>query len=498
MKQLYKISEHTKRIISIIMLFLQMRLVGVVSNTLNSKAVKDYHSIVECFSEFLRDEGIEDPQQIYEYYNYAMWNGYFSRNHELQYTLDRDIYIDNAGMSIMSGDAVCLNYADMLSLIYKEMGFNSYMVMCYVDPNNIERESIRTDKEIIRKVDSKDSSITNNIFFKTLTKLIGNHAITCVENNGELYFFDPTNLIYLNKTGINNVSIINGTGKFDLKYFTSLIIDNIDIFKVVTHRNASGYNDEVIEKQTININIDELEKFYNSEKENIENVAKNNDKNPTFLSIIIYSLIASFIVILTRRIISRLVNKFESDDIRYLFPKLKEYFNENNIKTEFEVLKNYELIEKELGIKDNIAMDLLKKAISTLEILINDRNYYHLMLTLCLTHLGYNATSVSATKYTNKHIKKDIRLVKYHENGKAYIYDHETEELLYRDSNNVLCSLDGKYKYHLDSDDLYHHKQDYTYMNKESIQDKMNNENNILTKEDIKSLKRTKLLRHKL
>ena len=497
MKQISKISNYTKRIISVLMLFLQMRLVGMVSNSFNSNAVKEYHDIVKCFQQFLCDEEIEDPQQIYEYYNYAMWNGFFSENHELQYSLDRDIYIDNAGMSIMSGNAVCLNYADMLSLIYKEMGFNSYMVMCYVNPDNFNHENIRTDEEIERRINSSGSSIlTDNIFVNTLTKFTGNHAITCVENNGELYFFDPTNLVYLNKTGINDLLIINGSGKFDIKYFTSLLLDNIDVFKVLTHTNASGYNDEVIEKQTININLDKLESFYNDQKENIENVDKNNDKNLTLLSMLIYSFIASFIVILTEGLIIRLANKFESDDLIKLFPKLKEYFSENNIKTEFEALKNYELLEKELGIKDNILKDILKKSITTLEILINNRNYYHLMLVSCLIHLGYDATSISAIKCSNKFIKKEVRLVKYCEDGKIYLYDYETEELIYMDSNKQLCSIDGKYKYYLKFDDLNLDKQDYTYMNRESIQEKMNNENNRLTKEDIKFLKRTKTLRH--
>jgi len=495
MKKLYKISTHTKRIISVLMIFLQMRLVGVISNSLNSKSVKDYHTIISNFSEFLHDEGIEDPQHIYEYYNYAMWNGYFSKEHELQYTLDRDIYIDNAGMSIMSGDAVCLNYADMLSLIYKEMGYKSSMIMCYVNPDEITKENIRTDKEIERKIDSTNNNFLDNIFFETLTKITGNHAITCVENNGELYFFDPTNLIYLNKTGINDVSIINGTGKFDIKYFTSLLIDNVDIFKVITKINKDGYKEEVIGKQTISINIEKLEELYNSQIENIGNVSKNNDKNNPLITLLLYSFIASFIVILTERIIGRLVNKFESNEIRFIFPKLKEYFNEKNIKTEFEILKNYELLETEIGIKNNILKDIFKKTINILEILINDRNYYHLMLVLCLNHLGYNATSVCATKYTNEYIEKEIRLIKYYENDNEYIYDYETEELLYRDEDNILRSLNNRYEYYIDSYKTYNPKKEYSYMSKELIKDKMNNENNILTKEDIKTLRKTKLLR---
>lgn len=499
MKNLYKISDHTKRIISVLMIFVQMRLVGLTSNTLNAKAVKDYHEIVAIFSEFLRNEGIEDPQQIYEYYNYAMWNGYFSRNHELQYSLNRDIYVDNAGMSIMSGNAVCLNYADMLSLIFKEMGFNSYVATCYVEPDSIETEIIRTDKLFERKVDQNYKS-ESNVFSETLTKLTGNHAVTCVEINEEVYIFDPTNLIYLNKTGINDISVINGSGKFDLKYFTSLLFENINIFKLVTYTNASGYNEEVLEKQEININIEELEKFYNNQKENIENVANNNDKNITMLNLLIYSFIGTMIKILIRRLLNNLSNKltnnFEKQDIENLFPKLKEYFNEKNINEAFEILKNYELLENEFGIKDNILKDILKKSILILEIIIKDKRYHHIMLSICLNVFGYTTTIEYAKKQSNNFIKKDIPLIIYFDkcNSNMYIYDYETEELLYRNKNKELCSLDNKYKYTLNND-KYSNKR-YKHMNKKHIQNKMQQETAMLTKDDIKTLRRTKTLRH--
>lgn len=493
MKKLYKISKYSKRIISILMIFFQMRIAGGVSNSFNANSVRNYHQVVESFSEFLRSEGIEDPQQIYEYYNYAMWNGYFSNDHKLQYSLDRKVYLDNAGMSIMSGDAVCLNYADMLSLIFKEMGFNSYMAMCYVDTDNRKVEKIRTDKNIERSIDPNSSDIPDNFLLDTIMKIFGNHAITCVEYNNELYFFDPTNFIYLNKIGINDVSIINGEGKYDLKYCTSLLLENINIFKVATYKNEFGYDQEVLEKQEININLEKLEQFYNSQKQNIEEVAKSNEKNKSILYLVLYSLIASLIINLTKYLSRRIINKIEDNEVKYLFPKLKKYFEEKNIKTEFEVLKNYELLQKELGIKSNMLKDLFEKALDILEILINNRNFHHLMLNLCLVYLGYNSTIIHAKKYSNEFIKKDIVLIRYMDRGyNFYVYDYETEELLCKDSNNVLCSLDGKYKYEI-KDYIINDK--CQNINKEAILNKMTDENTLLSKEDIKILRKNKTLR---
>ena len=49
MKNIYKISKRTKRIFSIFMIFFQLRVTGMVSNTMNRKAVNDYHEIVASF-----------------------------------------------------------------------------------------------------------------------------------------------------------------------------------------------------------------------------------------------------------------------------------------------------------------------------------------------------------------------------------------------------------------------------------------------------------------
>ena len=75
-----------------------------------------------------------------------------------------------------------------------------------------------------------------------------------------------------------------------------------------------------------------------------------------------------------------------------------------------------------------------------------------------------------------------------------YIYDYETEELLYRNKNKELCSLDNKYKYTLNNDKYSNKK--YKHMNKKHIQNKMQQETAMLTKDDIKTLRRTKKLRH--
>ena len=127
-----KIPNGVKKIVAACMFVIQLETMGLFSNILNMKAIKSYNAICQSFSDFLNDEGVEDPQLIYEYYNYALWNGYFSKEHELQYNEDRDMYWLNYGMSIMSGQGVCLEYGNMLSKIFRACGHNAYGVVCYV------------------------------------------------------------------------------------------------------------------------------------------------------------------------------------------------------------------------------------------------------------------------------------------------------------------------------------------------------------------------------
>lgn len=489
MKKIYKISSHTKRIIVILLAILQFRIAGVVSNVANTKGVKGYKKIVKSFSEILKEEEINDVQHIYEYYNYALWNGYFSENHKLKYNLDRDIYFDNNGMSIMSGNSVCLNYADMLSAIFKEMGFNSYVMCCYVNPSNTKAEKIRTDKDITRKIDENSTStpIIDNSFVDGISKVFGNHAITCVENNGEVYFFDPTNLIYLEKTGINDVSIINGTGKFDLKYLPSLLFDDVNVFKVITKNNSNDYKNEVLEKQEININVEKLEEFYASQKENIDIVNKSNDKNFNLLSMMIYSLLASAILSTIRYLADDLINKIENKEIKDLFPILKEYFNEKNIKTEFETLKNYELITNTIGIKNNMLKDLFNKAFNILITLVENRKMHHFMLDMLLIRLGYYSYQVPAKKYSSKLSWHKTKLIYFiDKTNKGYYYDYELEELLCKDESNNLRSIDGKYMYKIESKS---HKKFDDHLMQEAIKEKMKYENILLSKEELKNFK---------
>ncbi len=487
-----------KRIISLLLLVFQIKIAGSICNLVNNKGVKNYNKLIDNFADFLIEENITNPQHIYEYFNYVVWNGYLSKDQELMYSIDRKIYLDNPGMSIASGNAVCLNYADMLSCVYKELGFNSYMAMCYVDADNVKIEKIRTNQQIETKVNSEaeEGIIFDNFVVNNLTKLLGNHAVTCVEYNGELYIFDPTNLVYLNKTNFNDINIVNGSGKFDLRYFTSLLFDDINLFKVVPSTNSKNYKLEVINKPELVIDIDALENFHNENKNLINEIDKTNKRGTKsgILEIFIYLTFASEILKYFKKRIRKIALRIKNSDIKdikNISNELRNYFKQHNIITEYEILKNYELINKELGIKNSISDDLLRKSILTINNLINDDIFYNNILIVLLDELGYESNVCYVKKYVNNLPAGNRVLIKYKSDSMYYYYDPEIGELLYEDDKKILCSKNKKYKYKSCSKQYEFN----TLNGKEEVQNKMNEENILLNKNNLNELRKSKILR---
>lgn len=122
----------------------------------------------------------------------------------------------NAGTGCVRGEAVCLNNADFLRQIFSSYGYKAYVINCYI--NDVSIDNIRTNSGIPRKIGDETSILADIIsLIPGVDKIVGNHAVTCVKFQDSIYYFDPTNFVYLGKTGINELSIINGEGDFTIK-----------------------------------------------------------------------------------------------------------------------------------------------------------------------------------------------------------------------------------------------------------------------------------------
>ena len=104
-----------------------------------------------------------------------------------------------------------------------------------------------------------------------------------------------------------------------------------------------------------------------------------------------------------------------------------------------------------------------------------------------LSELGYKSNVCYVKKYKNKLLLGNRVLINYEKDNKYYYYDPEIGELLYEDDKKILYSKNNKYRYKTYTD----YKLD-SIKNIEDLVNYMNKENSLLTKSDIKELKKNK------
>lgn len=315
-------------------LMLEFNFIGGAQDLVNLKEVKAYKEVIDDFQEFLDEQGIYDPVEIFDYFNYALWNGYLSEDHTFGYSDKRDIFFDKFGIGNILGQGVCLNNAGMLKDLYEAYGYDSSLVLCYVPMGKVSVDStVRTNDEITRNVDSSDLMEVLNKLIRPLTIFTGNHAVTVVEYNGEYYYFDPTNLAYLAKTDIDDLEIINGDGSFKKRYIMNFVYELTNSFKNMFGTTNQEYIDNFANIEEIEINIDALENFYQEEKDIIYEIAQGMNKKPQALILLLAICLAGIWGANVRK---------SADDI--IFHKAK--YNEEWLKTKLRVFFIYNHIYK--------------------------------------------------------------------------------------------------------------------------------------------------------
>lgn len=241
----------------------------------NRKQIIEYEDVIDDFVDLMKKQGIKEPIEIFDYYNYALWNGYLSNQHTYQYNGDRDIFFSNPGLACITGNGVCLNKADFLTSIYKEYGYNAHTILCYK-----------------RKIsDNKETEKLNKLLdiLKPLTVLTGNHAITCVEYEGDFYYLDSTNLEYLQKIDKNTMKIINGEGSLDIRYLTTTFFGDISSLEIINNDNFD-YS-KLLEDDNVVIDLEKLEQFYIANSNKYELVSKQLEHKNQVIIYIICSII---------------------------------------------------------------------------------------------------------------------------------------------------------------------------------------------------------------
>lgn len=200
-------------------------------NSFNEKYPKEmklYRDILELYRNIAEELKLSTALEFSYYYTYLLWNGYFSVTKEHKYNkVNRPTDLNFLANSVLNGGGVCLEYSALLNDFLKVCNKESLLMSCFV-PFKKDEVVFEYRPNIVRnvneniKISAEMLSIIGNAF--GITKRIGNHAVTVINENGQQYVFDATNLSVLNIEEKLRASLINGKGYFDLKkYFLDLL-----------------------------------------------------------------------------------------------------------------------------------------------------------------------------------------------------------------------------------------------------------------------------------
>ncbi len=156
---------------------------------------ESYTNIVKRTAAFYKELGCTSPLVASVLFEYTLWNGYFSKDKHLVYSsAGRINNFAATGADIMLGKSVCLNNAEMLTRVLKEMGDEAYFLGCSIIPNKNTQREYRPN--IPRDRIEEKPSFIKNVLMRPLFKKIGNHAVTLVKCGGNYIISDPTSIAF--------------------------------------------------------------------------------------------------------------------------------------------------------------------------------------------------------------------------------------------------------------------------------------------------------------
>lgn len=205
--------------------------------------IKSYNNILNNYKQLASDLKFDSALELSNLLTYMLWNGYYSVNKVHNYKIKDRINLSGLySLDVIKGSGVCLAYADLLQDYLNTCGKTANIINCIANKKNFHCNYV---PEIERHLEKKNIDNVKNLVFMTiakpLVKFYGNHAITLIEENDKLFLYDPTNLLVLNIKNKNKANIINGSGTFILKPYSSLIvhpdISNIKLFEKIVDCN---------------------------------------------------------------------------------------------------------------------------------------------------------------------------------------------------------------------------------------------------------------------
>lgn len=292
----------------------------------DGKETADICKIKELYQEFIKNYSkinkifnLQNPIEIYKLYSYLLYGGYLSVNHKF-FDDDRNArdILGILGADVLNGYGVCHNNAAVLTDILKQEGIIANEIGVYYKSNSIKIDVLEESKytkdelkEWVQKniisgrdydyllsvidvlldkehVNIEISKEVKNSF--SISKIIGNHAITYATKDGKNYFLDPTKQLIYYQTNNNKFICSNEDysckfkplltyitfGRFSNYWKMLKLISTNNTCNLEEERQSVVYVDKILEK-----NKDIFENFYNDNSEIYQEVSArlNNIKN---------------------------------------------------------------------------------------------------------------------------------------------------------------------------------------------------------------------------
>lgn len=248
-----------------------------------------YLNIVKKTAQLIKECGINDPLCASVIYEYLLWNGYLSKDHNLVYSIsNRMNNIAVTGADVVRGKSVCLNNADMLASILREMGLEAYLLGCKVNPKTPANLEYKPDiNRQIEKEISMKNRILDGIAKVTPLKNIGNHAVTLFKFESMYFISDPTTLAFANFNDFLKARYVGSSLEIDIKPWLLLMVGKVpkeDFYRIILETYIKSDKqpltvsmikvlyEEVIEYCKRNQSL--LDDFHNESLEDIDIVCK--------------------------------------------------------------------------------------------------------------------------------------------------------------------------------------------------------------------------------
>ena len=258
-----------------------------------SESLIRYNNILENYKKLAQELKVDSSLDLSHLFAYMLWNGYFSVSKEHSYKLQERLFVPGMySFDVIKGKGVCLAYANLLSDYLTKCEKESSVLYCKVPS---EKGAIRCDyrPEIERNVKNSLSSRVKSqmltIFLKGVINKVGNHAVTLIRENGNVYIYDPTNLCALNIKDSSTASIVNGKGEFALRPLSSITLSPLsdyyhiyedlfsdDIKQALTRKDFIVSFENLME--IIKDNISLLDDAYDNIHSDLEYIDKETDK----------------------------------------------------------------------------------------------------------------------------------------------------------------------------------------------------------------------------